>query len=93
LLEARNLAAVPEAQDRLYEDFESEVDSRFGIDLNAIKHLTGDIAENVSGFDGSPLMDFKPTPRHRKASSSRKSRESIKLKIKLVVQDERVVLE
>jgi hypothetical protein len=47
------------------EDFESEVDSDFGLDLNAIKHLTGDIADNVSGFDGSPLMDFKPTPRHR----------------------------
>jgi hypothetical protein len=65
LLEAPNLGAVPEAQDRLDEDFESEVDSDFGLDLNAIKHLTGDIADNVSGFDGSPLMDFKPTPRHR----------------------------
>jgi hypothetical protein len=82
LLEAPNLAAVPEAQDRLDEDFESEVDSDFGLDLNAIKHLIGDIADNVSGFDGSPLMDFKPTPRHRKSSSSRKSRAKHKAKNK-----------
>jgi hypothetical protein len=82
LLEAPNLAAVPEAQDRLDEDFESEVDSDFGLDLNVIKHLTGDITDNVSGFDGSPLMDFKPAPRLRKASSSRKSKAKHKAKNK-----------
>jgi hypothetical protein len=73
LLEAPNLDAVPEAQDRL-EDFESEVDSDFGHDLHAIKHLTQDIAENVFGFDGSPLMNFKSKPRHRKASSGKKTK-------------------
>jgi hypothetical protein len=82
LLEAPNLVAVPEAQDRLDEDFESKVDSDFGFDLNAIKHLTGDIAENGYGFDGSPFMDFKPKPRHRKASSSRKNRAKHKAKNK-----------
>jgi hypothetical protein len=93
LLEAPNLAAVPEAQDRLDEDFESEVDSDFGLDLNAIKHLTGDITDNVSGFDGSPLMDFKRHLDSEKQAQVERAKQSIKLKIKPVVQDERVVLE
>jgi hypothetical protein len=79
LLETPNLVAAPEVQDRS-EDFGSKVDSDFGLDLDAIKHLTGDIAENMSRFDGSPLMDLKPTSKPRKASSSRKNREKNKAK-------------
>jgi hypothetical protein len=44
------------------EDVESDLDSDFGLDHNAIKHLIGDIVENMDGNDGSPLTDFKPTP-------------------------------
>jgi hypothetical protein len=80
LIETLNLVAAPEVQDRSEGDFGSEVDSDFGLDIDAIKHLTRDIAENMLGFDGSPLMDFKPTSKPRKASSSRKNRAKNKAK-------------
>jgi hypothetical protein len=36
------------------------------LDHNAIQHLTGDITDNMFGNKGSPLTDFKPTPRTKK---------------------------
>jgi hypothetical protein len=52
----------------------SNLDSDFEMDYNAIKHLTGDIAEGPLGMDDSLLADFKPSLRHQKRSSSRKKR-------------------
>jgi hypothetical protein len=48
------------------EEFESDIDSDFGLDHNAIKHLIGDIAENMDGNDGSPLTDFKQKVQSKK---------------------------
>jgi hypothetical protein len=52
------------------------------MDYHAIKHLTGDIAEDSLGMDGSLLVDFKPSPRSQKNSSSRKKRAKTSLKHK-----------
>jgi hypothetical protein len=83
LLEVPNLVAVSETQDRSDEEFESESDSDFGLDHNAIKHLIGDIVETVSVIDGSPLMDFKPTPRHKKVAQVEGAEQSTKQKNKI----------
>jgi hypothetical protein len=80
LLEAPNLESANETQNKTDEDFESDIDSDFGSDHNAIQHLTGDLAENMFRIDGSPLMDFKPTPRHKKACSSRKKKAKKQIK-------------
>jgi hypothetical protein len=36
----------------------SDLDSDFELDHHAIKHLTGDIAGDALGMDGSMLVDF-----------------------------------
>jgi hypothetical protein len=60
----------------------SDLDSDFEMDYHAIKHLTGDIAEDPLGMDGSLLVDFKPSPRLQKNNSSRKKRAKTSLKHK-----------
>jgi hypothetical protein len=72
MLETPVIGLANEAQNTSDDDGESDVDNDFGLDHNAIKHLIGDIAETMDGNDGSPLTNFKPLPRHKKACSSRK---------------------
>jgi hypothetical protein len=50
----------------------SETESDMGFDQNAIKHLVGDIAEDVLGVYGSPGSDFKTTSRKIKSRSNKK---------------------
>jgi hypothetical protein len=50
----------------------SETESDMGFDQIAIKHLVGDIAEDVLGVSGSPGSDFKTTSRKIKPRSSKK---------------------
>jgi hypothetical protein len=45
-----------------------------GFDQNAIKHLVGDIAEEVLGVDGSPWCDFKPAAKNSKSGSTKKKK-------------------
>jgi hypothetical protein len=82
MLETPIIGLTNEAQNASDDDGESDVDSDFGLDHNAIKHLIGDIAESMDGNDGSPLTDFKPLPRHKKVCSSRKPKARNKLKNK-----------
>jgi hypothetical protein len=64
LLDAPNVKTVQNATD---DEFGSDVDSDFGLDHNAIQHLTGDIVDSMFGIDGSPIMDIKRTPRTKKS--------------------------
>jgi hypothetical protein len=50
----------------------SETESDMGFDQSAIKHLVGDIAEDVIGVYGSPGSDFKTTSRKIKSRSNKK---------------------
>jgi uncharacterized alkaline shock family protein YloU len=50
----------------------SETESDMGFDQNAIKHLVGDIAEDVIGVYGSLGSDFKTTSRKIKSRSNKK---------------------
>jgi hypothetical protein len=74
LLEAPIVDQENEVQNSTDGEDISDLDSDFEMDYNAIKHLTGDIAEDPLGMDGSLLADFKPSSRHQKKSSSRKKR-------------------
>jgi hypothetical protein len=70
LFEAPNLESTNKVQNTTDDDVASDIDSDFGLDHHAIiQHLTGDIVEDMLGTDGSLLMDFKPTPRHKKMIS------------------------
>jgi hypothetical protein len=80
LLDAPNVKTVQNATD---DEFGSDVDSDFGLDHNAIQHLTGDIVDSMFGIDGNPIMDIKRTPRtKKKACSSRKGKTRNKSKNK-----------
>jgi hypothetical protein len=63
-------------QNKLNSDEEdiSETESDMGFDQNAIKHLVGDIAEEVLGVDGSPWCDFKPAAKNSKSGSTKKKK-------------------
>jgi hypothetical protein len=54
LLDAPNVKTANTIQNATDDEFGSDVDSDFGLDHNAIQHLTGDIVDSMFGIDGSP---------------------------------------
>jgi hypothetical protein len=63
-------------QNKLNSDEEdiSKTESDMEFDQNAIKHLVGDIAEEVLGVDGSPRCEFKPAAKNKKSGSTKKKK-------------------
>jgi hypothetical protein len=66
LLDRPEVGTTKETIDSTDDEICSDIGSDFGFDHNAIKYLTGDIAENSFGNDGSLIMDFKPIPKTKK---------------------------
>jgi hypothetical protein len=61
----------------------SGIDSDLGLDPFAIKHLVGDIAEDILGTEGTQWSDFKPVLRKSKSGSSKKGRGKKKVNIQI----------
>jgi hypothetical protein len=61
----------------------SDIDSDLGLDQFAIKHLVGDIAEDILGTEETEWSDFKPVERKSKSGSSKKGRGRKKIHIQL----------
>jgi hypothetical protein len=66
LLDGPKAGTTKEILDSTDDEIFSDKGSEFGFDHNAIKYLTGDIAESSFGNDGSLIMDFKPIPKTKK---------------------------
>jgi hypothetical protein len=79
-LEAPQLESVNLEMNTTEGEGMSDMDSDFEMDHLTIKNLNGDIVGDSLGMDGSLFIDFKPSPRLQKISSSRKKRAKTKLK-------------
>jgi hypothetical protein len=81
-LEGSNVGTTKEVQNSIDDELHSDIDTDLGLDHNAIRYLTGDIAESSVGNDGSPMIDFKPTPKTKKTCSNRQHKVKNKSKNK-----------
>jgi hypothetical protein len=68
LLEGPNIGTTTEIQNPTDDELHSDVDSDFGLDYNAIKYLTGDIAKNSLGNDGVRLWTLSQHPKTKKGA-------------------------
>jgi hypothetical protein len=67
----------------MHDEDVSDIDSDLGLDQYAIKHLVGDIAEDIIGTEGTQWSDFKPISRKSKSDSSKKGRGKQKMKTQI----------
>jgi hypothetical protein len=82
---------TPSDGDRTEDDL-SDDESDFGLNQYAIKHLVGDIAEDIRGSDGSHLDDFKPSSRKSESGSNKKRKNKKKAGLKKELLNERSLL-
>jgi hypothetical protein len=61
----------------------SDIGSDLGLDQIAIKHLVGDIAEDIVGIEETQWSDFKPVLSKSKSGSSQRGRGRKKVHIQL----------